>query len=124
MVALVFSVLSATQGLDGPQPEVQADLFGPVGLSALAALVAYVGTILSVCLYGLWSFGEYRRLRRRLDDPKPPSPFRQPSRLATVLGTDHDELNAYGRQVRLTGFVFGVGLFLTAILVYVVYTAS
>jgi hypothetical protein len=124
MIALVFSVLSATRGLEGPQPEVQTDLFGPVGLSALAALVFYIGTIVSVCLYGLWSFSEYRQLRRGLDEPKPPSPFRHPSRLATVLGGDHDELNEYGRQVRLTGFVFGIVLFLTAILAYVVYTAG
>jgi hypothetical protein len=120
--ALVFSVLRATQGLEGPQPEVQADLFGPIGLLALVALVSYLGMILSTSIYGLWAFSEYRQLRRRLNE-KPPSPFRHPSRLVTVLGTHHDELNKYGQQVRLTGFVFSIALFMTAILVYVFYTA-
>ena len=122
MIALVFSVLRATQGLEGPQPEVQADLFGPIGLSALVTLISYLGMILSTFIYGLWAFSEYRQLRRRLDE-KPPSPFRHPSRLVAVLGTHHDELNEYGQQVRLTGFVFSIALFLTAILVYVFYTA-
>lgn len=117
LVALVAAVLNAAGGIGGPAATLQADLFGPVGLSALAAAVSFVGLLCAVCLYGAWSFTEYRRLRARIRGEAPPSPFRHPSRLVTILRTRHDDLSEYGRRVRLTGFTFvtaGVLLFVLA----------
>jgi hypothetical protein len=121
MVGLFFGVLSLAEGSARP---VQADLLGPVGVPLLAALGFWVGMILSLCLYGVQSFSRYRRLRRRLPEPKPPSPFRHPSRLVTILGTEGDELPEYGRRVRVTGWAFLIATGMTAILVQLLYTAS
>jgi hypothetical protein len=49
----------------------------------------------SLALYGVWSVAEYRALGRRLENPKPPSPFAHPSRLVSILGTKGDELREY-----------------------------
>ena len=76
-----------------------------VGIPLLAAAAFWIGMILSLCLYGAWSFSKYRQVRGRLYDPKPPSPFRHPSRLVTILGTSNDELSDYGKRVRVTGWV-------------------
>jgi hypothetical protein len=124
LVVTVGAGLAATSGRAGPQPEIQAELLGPVGLPLLAALCCYLGLVLSVCVYGAWSFSEYRQLRRRLEDPKPPSPFRHPSRLVTIIGTSHSELSEYGRRVRVTGFVVTVAGFLVAVLAVVLVNAS
>jgi hypothetical protein len=61
--------------------------------------------ILSLYLYDVQSFSRYRR-HRRLSEPRPPSPFRHPSRLVTILGTESDELPEYSRRVRVTGWTF------------------
>ena len=121
MVGLFFGVLSLSEGSARP---VEADLLGPVGIPLLAAAGFWVGMILSLCLYGVQSFSRYRRLRRRLREPRPPSPFRHPSRLATILGTEGDELPQYGRRVRLTGWAFLIATGMTAVLVQLLYTAS
>ena len=121
MVGLAFGILSLSEGSTRP---VEADLLGPVGLPLLAAAGFWVGMILSLCLYGLQSFSRYRRLRRRLSKPKPPSPFRHPSRLVTILGTEGDELPEYGRRVRVTGWAFLIATGMTAVLVQLLYTAS
>jgi hypothetical protein len=121
MVGLAFGILSLSEG---SARSVQADLLGPVGLPLLAAAGFWVGMILSLCLYGLQSFSRYRRLRRRLSEPKPPSPFRHPSRLVTILGTESDELPEYGRRVRVTGWAFLIATGMTAVLVQILYTAS
>ena len=121
MVGLFFGVLSLSEGSARP---VEADLLGPVGIPLLAAAGFWVGMILSLCLYGVQSFSRYRRLRRRLRETRPPSPFRHPSRLATILGTEGDELPQYGRRVRLTGWAFLIATGMTAVLVQLLYTAS
>jgi hypothetical protein len=124
MVGLFFGILSLTDGTESSVQPVQADLFGPVGLPLLAGFGFWVGMILSLCLYGVWSFSRYRRLRRRLHEPKPPSPFKHPSRLVTILGTEGDELPEYGRRVRLTGWAFVIAGGMTAVVVQLLYTAS
>ena len=124
LVALVFGLLNTTGGFGGPPQEIQAELLGPVGLSMLAGFSFWVGMVLSLCLYGVWSFTEYRQLRQRLSAPKPPSPFRHPSRLVTILGTDDGDLSEYGQRVRLTGWVLLIAAGMTATLAYLLYTAS
>ncbi len=121
MVGLAFGILSLSEGSARP---VEADLLGPVGIPLLAAAGFWVGMILSLCLYGVQSFSRYRRLRRRLPEPRPPSPFRHPSRLVTILETEGDELPQYGRRVRLTGWAFLIAAGMTAVLVQLLYTAS
>jgi len=121
MVGLAFGILSLS---GGSARSVQADLLGPVGLPLLAGAGFWVGMVLSLCLYGLQSFSRYRRLRRRLPEPKPPSPFRHPSRLVTILGTEGEELPEYGRRVRVTGWTFLFAIGMTAVLVQLLYTAS
>jgi hypothetical protein len=121
MVGLFFGILSLS---DSSVQPVQTDLLGPVGLSLLAGAGFWVGMILSLCLYGVQSFSRYRRLRRRLREPKPPSPFRHPSRLVTILGTEGGELPEYGRRFRVTGWAFLIAAGMTAILVQLLYTAG
>jgi hypothetical protein len=124
MVALAFGLLNTTGEFGGPPQEIQAALLGPVGLPMLAGFSFWVGMIVSLCLYGVWSFTEYQQLRRRLPDPTPPSPFRHPSRLVTILGTEDGSLSEYGQRVRLTGWVFVIAVGMTAMIVYLLYTAS
>jgi hypothetical protein len=121
MVGLFFAILSATEGAES---SVQATSLGPVELSLLAAFGFWVGKILSLCLYGVWSFSQYRQLRPRLPEPTPPSPFKHPSRLVTILGTDGDELPEYGRRVRVTGWAFLIAAGMTAVVAQLLYTAS
>jgi hypothetical protein len=121
LVGLFFGVLSLTDGSD--TSPTQADLLGPIGLPLLTAFVFWIGMVLSLCLYGVWSFSQYRQLRQRLHDPLPPSPFRHPSRLVSILGTDSDELPEYGRRVRITGWAFLVAGVMTAIAAHLLYTA-
>jgi hypothetical protein len=89
------------------------------GLPVVVAALALVGEVVGLCLYAGWSFGAYRRLRRRLPAPRPPSPFRHPARLVTVLGTDHETLSVYGRRVRLTGLAGLAAVALTVLAVQV-----
>lgn len=124
LAASVLGLLNASDGLGTPTQIVQANLTGPVGLSVLTVGVSWVGLVFSLFLYGAWSFTEYRRLRRRLYDPKPPSPFRHPSRLVTILGTSNDALSGYGKRVRITGWTLLVAAGLTGILMYLLVTAS
>ena len=121
MVGLFFGILSLS---DSSVQPVQADLLGPVGLPLLAGAGFWVGMILSLCLYGVQSFSRYRRLRRRLPEPKPPSPFRHPSRLVSILGTEGDELPEYGRRVRVTGWAFLMATGMTVVLGQLLYMAS
>jgi hypothetical protein len=123
LIVMVLSLLSTTRGLDGAPQDVQATLFGPVGVPVLAAVSCYLGLILSLCLYGGWSFKRYRRLRTRLSEPVPPSPFRHPSRLVTIIGTDGESLSTYGRRVRATGWAFLIAGILLGVFVQLVTTA-
>jgi hypothetical protein len=117
LVATVFLVLSADSS------SIQADLTDPVGLALLAMLVSLLAFLGGLALYGGWSFTECRRLRQQLAEPRPRSPFRHPSLFVSVLTTSED-LDDYGQQVKLTGFVFAAAGFLVAILAFVLWTAS
>jgi hypothetical protein len=97
----------------------QVGLTDPVGLALLTAFLAALGLIAALVGYGVWSFTEYRRLRARIPEPRPPSPFRHPTRLVTILSTN-DGLDEYGRRVKLTGFAFTVAAFFAGILVSVI----
>lgn len=113
LVAEVLVLLSIF-GLEG-DPSVQADPLGPFGLPLIVAFIALVTFTASLFGYTVWSFTEYRRLRDRIEPPKPPSPFRHPSRLVTILGADSGELSEYGERVRLTGAAVVVCLGLVAL---------
>ncbi|WP_324666212.1 DUF3592 domain-containing protein [Haloarcula sediminis] len=123
MVGLFFGILNLTGEADSSVQPTQTDILGPVGLPLLAGFGFWVGMVLSLCLYGVWSFTQYRQLRRRLHQPTPPSPFKHPSRLVTILGTDSDELPEYGRRVRTTGWAFVIAAGMTAIIVRLLYGA-
>jgi hypothetical protein len=101
----------------------QATLTDPAGLALVTAAVAWLGAIGALVLYDIWSFTEYRRLRERIPEPRPPSPFRHPSRLVTILYTD-DNLDTYGRRVKRTASVFAVTLFMTGMFLYILATAA
>jgi hypothetical protein len=106
--------------LNSEGPSVQVSVTNPVGFALLAALLSVLGFILGLTLYGIWSFTEYRRLRERIPDPRPSSPFRHPSRLVTIMYS-RDDLDAYGRRVKLTGFVFTlVGFFIGVVAIVLV----
>lgn len=74
--------------------------------------LAWLGLVGALVLHGVWSFTEYRRRRARVQTPTPPSPFRHPSRLVTILGTGGGDLDEYGRRVKRTGFAFALAAFL------------
>ncbi|QSG08782.1 Uncharacterized membrane protein, DUF3592 family [Halapricum desulfuricans] len=97
---------------------VQAEITDPIGVTAVGAFVAALGLIAGLALYTAWSFSEYRRLRERIPQPRPPSPFRHPSRLVTILYTS-DGLDTYGKRVKLTGFAGVVTVFIAVILALV-----
>ena len=109
--------------LNSEGSSLQVSVTDPIGFALLAALLSVLGFIFGLTLYGIWSFTEYARLRERIPDPRPPSPFRHPSRLITVMYS-RDDLNAYGRRVKLTGFVFTLIVFLIGVVAFVFMTAS
>lgn len=89
---------------------IQVTLTDPLGLAVLLMVAAVLALIGGLLLYGLWSFTEYRRLRERIPEPRPPSPFTRPTRLVTILSTN-DGLDEYGKRVKRTGFVLVIVLF-------------
>jgi len=119
-LSLVATVLLAA-GADSSS--IRATPTEPVGVALVSAGVAGVASIAALALYGLWSFTEFRRLRERIPEPRPPSPFRHPSRLVTVLSTS-DGLDSYGRRVKLTGFAFAGAALLAAVFAFLLVTAS
>jgi hypothetical protein len=123
--AVLFVSLIATVVLayTAESPSIQTDPTDPVGVALLTASVAGLALIGALMLYGVWSFTEYRRLRERIPEPQPPSPFRHPSRLVTILYT-RDGLDTYGKRVKLTGFVLTLSVFLAGMLTFVLVTAS
>ncbi|MGQ4557390.1 DUF3592 domain-containing protein [Halobellus sp. GM3] len=88
----------------------QVGLSDPIGVLLGIALLAAVTVVVSVLLYSIWSFTEYRRLRDRIPEPRPPSPFTHPTRLVTILIGNH-ELETYGQRIQKTGVAFLVVLF-------------
>ena len=93
----------------------QVGLTDPIGFLLGTAFLAIVVLIASIFLYGIWSYTEYRRLRARIPEPRPPSPFTRPTRLVSILFTN-DGLDPYGTRVKRTGFAFVVALFLCGVL--------
>jgi hypothetical protein len=87
----------------------------PLGLLFITAAVGVLGVIGSLLLYTGWSFTEYRRLRARLEEPRPPSPFRHPTRLEAILYIDDDELGEYHTRVKYTGFALVLVVFFSGI---------
>ena len=114
VLALVATVLLVAAAEDST---VDAELTDPTGIALLSVFAAMLLLIGSLLLYGLWSITEYRRLRGRIPEPRPPSPFTHPTRLVTILRTDDDSLDEYGRRVRKTGFTFvAIGACLVVVL--------
>ena len=111
----VVLVLLGTESGSGAGSELQVTLLDPVGFLLGTAFLAVLVLLVSVLLYGVWSFTEYRRLRDRIPEPRPPSPFKHPTRLVTILLGNHD-LDTYGKRVQRTGFAFLVALFFTAVI--------
>ena len=117
VVGTVIALFAAESGSDSATPtERDVALTDPVGLLLGTAFLAVLVLLGSLLLYSLWSFTEYRRLRKRIPEPKPPSPFTHPTRLVTILLGNYD-LDAYGKRVQRTGFVFVVVFFLIGVLV-------
>jgi hypothetical protein len=109
--------------LNSEGPSLQVSMTNPAGFALLAALLSVLGFIFGLTLYGIWSFTEYRRLRERIPEPRPPSPFRHPSRLVSIMHS-RDDLDVYGHRVKLTGFVFTLLGFLIGVVAFVLVTAS
>ncbi|ELZ43200.1 hypothetical protein C464_17257 [Halorubrum coriense DSM 10284] len=105
--------------LNAESSSLQVSVTDLVGFALLAALVSVLGFVFGLKLYAIWPFTEYRRLRDRIPDPRPLSPFRHPSRLVTIIYF-RDDFNVYGRRVKLTGFVF----ILIGVVAFVLVTAS
>ncbi len=118
VVFLLSIVATVILAFNAESSSIRADVTDPIGLALLSAAVAALVFVIALLLYAVWSFTEYRRLRERIPEPRPPSPFRHPTRLVTILHTD-DELDAYGRRVRRTGFAFAVVVFCVGLLVWI-----
>ena len=120
LVSLVATV--ALLFTSGPSTR-EVRLTDPIGLTLISAFVAVLGFVCGLVLYAIWSFTEYGRLRERIPDPRPPSPFRHPSRLVTILYT-REGLDAYGRRVKLTAFTLTAIGFLVGVFVFIFLTAA
>ena len=120
MVSVVAGLLFTGSG-SGEPVDLQVRLTDPVGILLGIVFLAAITLVISVILYSVWSFTEYRRLRERIPKPRPPSPFKHPTRLVTICIGNH-ELDAYGKRIQKTGVAFLVVLFflgaLTQILVF------
>lgn len=118
VVFLLSIVATVVLAFNAESSSIRAEVTDPIGLTLLTAAVAALVSVAAVLLYAVWSFTEYRRLRERIPEPRPPSPFRHPTRLVTILSTN-DELDPYGRRVRWTGFAFAVIVFCVGLLVWI-----
>ena len=102
----VVAVAAVGEPSDAESPPPEVGVTDPAGLPVVGVALSWLGLVGALVLYGVWSFTEYRRVRARIRTPKPPSPFRHPSRLVTILGTGGGDLDDYGRRVKRTGFAF------------------
>jgi hypothetical protein len=114
LIGVVGILLISESGSGGSPPQRQVGLLDPLGLLLAVAFLAVLVLIGAIALYGVWSFTEYRRLRERILEPRPPSPFRHPTRLVTIL-LGNDDLDDYGKRVKRTGFAFVVAVFLVGV---------
>jgi hypothetical protein len=106
-IGVVFAAYGAN---GGERVELSPAVTDPLGLLFVVAFLAVLVLLGAILLYAIWSFTEYRRLRERIPDPRPPSPFRHPTRLVTIASTN-DGLDEYGRRVKRTAFAVVVALF-------------
>lgn len=102
VIGIAVLLVASDSGGGSGSPR-QVGLTDPIGVLLGALMLAAAALLVSLSLYCLWSFTEYRRLRERIPEPRPPSPFRHPSRLVTVLLGNYD-LDDYGKRVQRTGF--------------------
>jgi len=109
VVSVVAVLLFAGSGSDDPA-NLQVELTDPAGVLLGIVFLAAITLFISVLLYNVWSFTEYRRLRERIPEPRPPSPFTHPTRLVTICIGNY-ELDTYGKRVQKTGVAFLVMLF-------------
>ncbi|PSP16738.1 DUF3592 domain-containing protein [Halobacteriales archaeon QH_10_67_13] len=126
VAAIVLTVVAAAavgEPSDAESSPPEIGLTDPAGIPLLGVALAWLGVVCGLVAYGVWSFTEYRRLRARIRAPKPPNPFRHPSRLVTILGTGGDDLDEYGRRVKSTGFAFVFAAFLAGVPVVLFATA-
>lgn len=93
----------------------QVGFTDPFGFLLGTAFVVVCAVIAALGLYTLWSFTEYRRLRDRIPDSRPPSPFTHPTRLVTILLGTYD-LDPYGKRVRRTCVALLAALLLAGVL--------
>lgn len=114
LFALVMAIAFVRN--DFSSVHVDANPLGPFGLPLVAAFLAFLACILSVFVYSVWSFTEYRRIRDRIPEPKPPSPFKHPSCLVTITerSVRADETNEYEDRIKLTVLSVVAWLILTA----------
>ena len=109
VVSVAVVLLFAGSG-SGDQVNLQVELTDPAGVLLGIVFLAAITLVISVLLYSVWSFTEYRRLRERIPEPRPPSPFTHPTRLVTICIGNY-ELDTYGKRVQKTGVAFLVMLF-------------
>jgi len=116
IIGVAIALLLSQSESGGTPEQQQVGLSDPVGLLLLTAFLAALVLLVSGLLYGIWSLTEYRRLRDRIPEPRPPSPFKHPTRLVTILLGDY-ELDTYGKRVQRTGVTFVLVLFLIGLLI-------
>ncbi|WP_434523161.1 DUF3592 domain-containing protein [Halorubrum sp. AS12] len=109
VVSTAAVLLFAGSG-SGDPAHLQVELTDPIGVLLGIVFLAVITLVISVLLYSVWSFTEYRRLRERIPEPRPPSPFTHLTRLVTICIGNY-ELDAYGNRVQKTGVAFLVALF-------------
>jgi len=109
VVSVAALLIFAGSG-SGDPVHLQVELTDPVGVLLGIVSLAVITLIISVLLYSVWSFTEYRRLRERIPEPRPPSPFTHLTRLVTICIGNY-ELDAYGKRIQKTGVAFLVVLF-------------
>jgi len=114
LVSVVAVLLFAGSG-SGYPVHLQARLTDPVGILLGITFLAAITLVVSVLLYSVWSFTEYRRLRERVQEPRPPSPFKHPTRLVTICIGNYD-LDAYGKRIQKTGVAFLLVMFFLGVL--------
>jgi len=115
VVSVALVLLLAGSG-SGYPVRLQVGLTDPVGILLGIAFLAGITLIVSILLYSVWSFTEYRRLRERIPEPRPPSPFKHPTRLVTICIGNY-ELDTYGKRIQKTGVAFLMVLFFVGALV-------
>ena len=119
LVGVAVLLLGARVGAGEPV-DLTVGATDPIGMLLVAAALGAAVLTAGVGLYALWSFTEYRRLRDRIPEQRPPSPFRHPTRLVTMLFGNH-ELDSYGQRVKKTGFALVVLAFLVGTAVRIVF---